>query len=60
VSDFHHGLLAAACGINGERTTKPMTVDNPKIIDFVTLGPDGAAVLVMVEHRPWDGTDERL
>jgi hypothetical protein len=37
-----------------------MTVDNPKIIDFVTLGPDGAAVLVMVEHRPWDGTDERL
>jgi Family of unknown function (DUF6572) len=37
-----------------------MTVDNPNTIDFVTLGSDGAAVLVMVEHRPWDGTDERL
>jgi len=35
-------------------------VHNPKCIDLITETPQGDVVLVMVEQRPWDGSDERL
>ena len=37
-----------------------MTVDDPNVIDFVSISPDGTVILTMVESRPWDGSDERL
>ena len=30
-----------------------MAVDDPSVIDLVSLAPDGAVALVMVEPRPW-------
>ncbi|HEY3357890.1 MAG TPA: DUF6572 domain-containing protein [Polyangia bacterium] len=35
-------------------------VQNPKMIDLVTSKSDGTSVLLMIEERPWDGSDERL
>ena len=38
-----------------------MTVDNPRVIEFVTSDPlSGAVSLVMVEHREWGDTGELL
>ena len=37
-----------------------MTIDNPDVIDLVTYDRAGAILLVMVEHRPWEGSSERL
>lgn len=37
-----------------------MSVEDPTVIDFVTHDPSGEVVLVMVEGREWDGSDERL
>lgn len=37
-----------------------MTVDQPDRLDIVARKPDGTVVLAMVEHRPWDGSEERL
>ena len=37
-----------------------MTIDNPEVIDLVTYDRNGAILLVMVEHRGWDGSPERL
>jgi hypothetical protein len=37
-----------------------MTIDNPDIIDLVTYDRTGAILLVMIEHRPWDGSPDRL
>jgi hypothetical protein len=37
-----------------------MGVDNPQVVDLVARSADGSLLLVMVEHRPWDGSDERL
>lgn len=37
-----------------------MSVDDPKVIDFVATTKDGEVELVMVEGRPWDGSPERL
>ena len=37
-----------------------MTIDNPEVIDLVTYDRTGAILLVMVEHRPWEGSPERL
>lgn len=37
-----------------------MSVENPDVIDFVAHDPGGEVVLVMVEGREWDGSDERL
>jgi hypothetical protein len=37
-----------------------MTVENPNVIDFVAHEPSGEVVLVMVEGRNWDGSEERL
>ncbi|MCC7013452.1 MAG: hypothetical protein IT454_12885 [Planctomycetes bacterium] len=35
-------------------------VHDPTTIDLVSRRPDGALVLVMVEQRPWVGSDQRL
>lgn len=35
-------------------------VHDPNVIDLVSRRPAGEMVLVMIEHRPWDGTDQRL
>jgi hypothetical protein len=37
-----------------------MTVEDPNVIDFVAAEPSGVVVLVMVEERDWDGSNERL
>ena len=37
-----------------------MSVDNSHIIDFLASDPSGEVILVMVEGRQWDGSDERL
>jgi len=37
-----------------------MGVDNATVIDLVAQDEQGALLLVMVEHRAWDGSDERL
>ena len=37
-----------------------MTVENPNVIDFVVHDPTGEVVLVMVEGRQWDGSDQRI
>jgi hypothetical protein len=37
-----------------------MSVEEANVIDFVAQDPGGAVVLVMVEGREWDGSDERL
>jgi len=37
-----------------------MTVENPDVIDFVAYDPTGTVLLVMVEERQWDGSNERL
>jgi hypothetical protein len=37
-----------------------VSVDNPKVIDFVTHDPSGEVILVMVEGREWDVSKERL
>ena len=37
-----------------------MTIDNAEIIDLVTYDRTGAILLVMIEHRPWDGSPGRL
>ena len=37
-----------------------MSVEDPGVIDFVVQDPGGAVVLVLVEGREWDGSDERL
>lgn len=37
-----------------------MGVDNSREVDLVARAADGSLILVMVEHRPWDGSDERL
>jgi hypothetical protein len=37
-----------------------MTIDNPEVIDLVTYDRTGAVLLVMVEHRSWVGSAERL
>jgi len=39
---------------------RSMSIDDPTVIDFVTLDRDGAVVLVMVEGRPWGGSEPRL
>lgn len=39
---------------------EPSGVANPGVIDFIARSPSGATVLVMVESRTWDGSDERL
>ena len=35
-----------------------MTVDNPGMVDFVAYDPNGSVLLVMIVHRPWDGTEQ--
>jgi hypothetical protein len=35
-------------------------VEDTNVIDFVAHDPNGEVVLVMVEGRDWDGSDERL
>jgi len=37
-----------------------MSVEDPKVIDFVAHDPSGEVILVMVEGREWDGSNERL
>jgi hypothetical protein len=37
-----------------------VSVEDPNVIDFVAHDPSGEVVLVMVEGRDWDGSDERL
>lgn len=44
----------------GRAHTAAMGVDNSQVVDLVAKAPDGSLLLVMVEHRPWDGSDERL
>ncbi len=44
----------------GRAHTATVGVDNSQIVDLVATAPDGSLLLVMVEHRPWDGSDERL
>ena len=38
----------------------PMSLEQAGIIDFVAHDPSGVVVLVMVEGRDWDGSNERL
>jgi hypothetical protein len=35
-------------------------VHNAQVIDLAARNPDGTLRLVMQEHRPWDGSDQRL
>src|SRR5438270_275001 len=37
-----------------------MSVEDTDTIDFIASDPRGEIMLVMVEHREWDGSDERL
>jgi hypothetical protein len=37
-----------------------MSVEDVGVIDFVAHDPGGEVVLVMVEGREWDGSNERL
>jgi|SRR3990172_589452 len=37
-----------------------MAVDDPNVIDFVARDPSGDVVLVMVEGREWNSSDDRL
>lgn len=37
-----------------------MSVEDRNVIDFVAHDPSGEVVLVMVEGREWDGSNERL
>ena len=37
-----------------------MSVEDSSVVDFVTVEPSGEVILVMVEGRDWDGSDERL
>lgn len=37
-----------------------MPVEDPLVIDLLAREPDGRFLLVMVEPRPWDGSDARL
>jgi hypothetical protein len=37
-----------------------VSVEDAAVIDFVAYDPTGEFVLVMVEGREWDGSDERL
>ncbi|MBM3989514.1 MAG: hypothetical protein FJ298_00755 [Planctomycetes bacterium] len=37
-----------------------MGVEDSSSVDLVARNEDGSALLVMVEHRRWDGSDERL
>jgi len=37
-----------------------MGVENPKVIDLVTITTAGDVVLVMIDDRPWDGGVVRL
>lgn len=37
-----------------------MSIEEPDVIDCVAHDPKGEVVLVMVEGREWDGSDERL
>lgn len=40
--------------------TPDIGLHNPLVIDVLARDPDGAIRLVMLEDRPWDGSDERL
>ena len=46
--------------LNRNRTALAVSIDDPDVIDFVTEDPTGHVVLVMVEGRQWDGSDDRL
>ena len=35
-------------------------IQSPDQVDLVTEAQDGTYVLIMVETRPWDGSEERL
>jgi hypothetical protein len=35
-----------------------MAVNDPSVVDLVSLAPDGAVALVMVEPRPWLGREQ--
>lgn len=38
-----------------------MPVQNPRVIDLITCHPSsGEYTLIMVEDRPWDGSEERM
>ena len=37
-----------------------MSIEDSSVIDFVAVEPSGEVLLVMVEGRDWDGSDERL
>lgn len=37
-----------------------MSLEDPNVIDFVAVEERGDVLLVMVEGRHWDGSDERL
>jgi hypothetical protein len=37
-----------------------MSIEQSAVIDFVAQDPSGEVLLVMVEGREWDGSDERL
>ena len=48
-------------GLNRETpNSRSMSVEDPKVIDFVAHDPSGEVILVMVEGREWDGSNERL
>lgn len=45
---------------NAYGTASPVSVEQAGVIDFVAHDPSGSVVLVMVEGRDWDGSNERL
>jgi hypothetical protein len=46
--------------MRGRRRRNGSPIQLADQVDLVTEAPDGTFVLIMVETRPWDGSEERL
>ena len=59
-SRYTHPPEGQAEDAEAESSEEAVSVEDPATIDFVAVSPDGGVLLVMVEGRPWDGSDQRL
>jgi len=60
----HHapeGSASQPSALNPQPSATPFGVENPRGLDALAFdGETGEAVLIMVEPRPWDGSEQRL
>jgi len=52
--------LGSSLTVQNARVEVSLSIEGPGVVDFLAHDPDGHVVLVMVEGREWDGSDERL